>query len=178
MGLALLIYNILSFFVIVDRVKNLRIPYIFLILNIGFGLYYTFKDYLEKKESEIRIILIEKENEEKEIKENYKYYCTGTYYNPCAEQCDENFLLTASNDSIDIELLNMHKLRWTALSCDLFEEFNYDDTIIVESENYRINGEWIVKDKMNKRWNRRVDFLVPFNDTLQIGKANITIRKK
>lgn len=120
---------------------------------------------------------------EKEIVKEVSYeyddwhFCIGTYYNATESQCDGTPYVTASNEVIDTNLLNSYQLRWVAISRDLKNYYNFGDTIIVRSENEKINGEWIVKDLMNSRFRRYVDFLVPFDDTLGIGKCSIMIRK-
>jgi hypothetical protein len=40
-----------------------------------------------------------------------------------------------------------------------------------------MNGEWAIEDRMNKRWRRKVDFLV--HDTIKLGKwMNVKIYLK
>lgn len=50
-------------------------------------------------------------------------------------------------------------MRWIAISRDLRESYKYGDIVIIESDDYRINGEWIVRDTMNSRFKMRIDFL-------------------
>lgn len=87
----------------------------------------------------------------------------ATYYNPVEGQCDSDPLVTASNDKIDLTKLKKKKIRWIACSRDLLKrwggELSYGDTVEVLSNNKNLNGLWIVKDSMNKRYKKRIDFL-------------------
>lgn len=73
-----------------------------------------------------------------------------TCYNPCPEQGWGDGTITADGSKIP-ESVNVN---WVAISHDLFKAgIQYGDTI-----NW--NGiDYIVKDKMNKRWVRRIDVL-------------------
>lgn len=107
------------------------------------------------------------------------YQVLATKYNPVPEQCDEDPLITADNSLINLDKLNNHDLRWIAVSRDLLDIFNYGDTVVIDSENHRLNGEWIVHDTMNKRFSNRIDFLVPLNDRYEFHKPlTLNIRKK
>jgi 3D (Asp-Asp-Asp) domain-containing protein len=87
----------------------------------------------------------------------------ATYYNPVASQCDSNYLETASMDIIDLKKLKKKQIRWVACSRDQLKRWgghlNYGDTITVVSKNKNVAGKWIVKDTMNKRYKKRIDFL-------------------
>ena len=122
--------------------------------------------------------VIEKEIvKEGSYKSDNWHFCIGTYYNATESQCDGTPFVTASNKVIDTALLNSHQLRWVAISRDLKKYYNFGDTIYVESENECLNGKWVVQDLMNRRYYRYVDFLVPLDDTLNIGKCSIIIHK-
>lgn len=87
-----------------------------------------------------------------------------TWYNPCESQCDSDPLITADMSRIDIKKLNNRDIRWIAVSRDLLEKYSMGDTVIIESPNPRINGEWVIHDKMNKRFTNRIDLLVADKD--------------
>ena len=87
-----------------------------------------------------------------------------TWYNPCESQCDSDPLVTADMSRIDIKKLNNRDIRWIAVSRDLLKKYSMGDTIIIESSNPRINGEWVIHDKMNKRFTKRIDLLVAKED--------------
>lgn len=106
-----------------------------------------------------------------------EHYVIGTYYNPVIEQTNMDCLFTANMSFIDTVALKNYQLRWVAISRDLLEYYNFNDTIEVHSNNINVNGLWIIKDVMNKRYQKRVDFLVPLNDTLKIGKMSLKIKK-
>lgn len=86
-----------------------------------------------------------------------------TIYHPTTKQCDKAPLITASNSKIDTEQLKNQQLRWMALSRDLLKrwkgEFHYGDTVMVNANDPAIDGIWIVKDTMNKRFKKRGDLL-------------------
>lgn len=73
-----------------------------------------------------------------------------TCYNPCPEQGWGDGTITADGSKIPKSV----NVNWVALSHDFFKAgVQYGDTV-----NW--NGvDYIVKDKMNKRWIRRVDIL-------------------
>lgn len=106
-------------------------------------------------------------------------YVIGTKYNAESSQCDDSPLITADNSKIDLRKLNRHELKWIAISRDLKKQFDFGDTVIVECDNPRLNGEWIVKDVMNKRFTKRIDFLVPRKDKYNFHQPTaFRIRKK
>ena len=44
------------------------------------------------------------------------------------------------------------------------------NTIVVVSNAGKMNGLWVIRDRMNKRWTNRIDFLV--DETIKAGKWN------
>lgn len=98
---------------------------------------------------------------------------TLTVYNPSRKQCDRDPLVTASNHTIDTAALRKGDLRWMALSRDLLKRWNgaiaYGDTLIIASADPRINGKWIVRDTMNKRYSNRGDLLY-HQDVRNLGR--------
>ena len=80
---------------------------------------------------------------------------------------------------IILDELENREIRWIAVSRDLLDKYSMGDTVIIESSNPRVNGEWVIHDKMNKRFTNRIDLLVAENDeyyNLRMPK-NVTIRK-
>ena len=86
-----------------------------------------------------------------------------TVYNPTVGQCDRTPLVTASNSKIDKLKLHKQEIRWMALSRNLLKrwngKFHYGDTVIVNSGDPAIDGFWIIKDSMNKRYRNYGDLL-------------------
>lgn len=86
-----------------------------------------------------------------------------TVYNPSKRQCDNTPLVTASNARIDTHELKNQNIRWMALSRDLLKrwkgDFHYGDTVLITSGDAQIDGLWIIKDTMNKRYKKRGDLL-------------------
>ncbi|HET9054587.1 MAG TPA: hypothetical protein VFM90_10455 [Cyclobacteriaceae bacterium] len=86
-----------------------------------------------------------------------------TVYHPVKKQCDDTPLITASNSKIDRDALRKQNIRWMALSRDLLKRWNgafhYGDTVLVTAGDPQIDGLWIIKDTMNKRFKNRGDLL-------------------
>ena len=98
------------------------------------------------------------------IKSEFIQLDRATTYNPVSSQCDNDPLTTADGSRINLTKLKDQSLRWCALSRDFLARwgglFDYGDTIQVGSfSSPQINGKWIVKDCMNKRYTNSLDFL-------------------
>ncbi len=104
-----------------------------------------------------------------------------TIYNPTKRQCDRSPLITASNSKIDTLKLKNQEFRWMALSRDLLKrwkgKFHYGDTVMVHANDPAIDGFWIIKDTMNKRYKNHGDLL--FDSRVRsLGKwKNVEISK-
>lgn len=98
----------------------------------------------------------------------------ATTYQPTTAQCDSDPLTTADGSEIDPNNLK----RWVALSRDLLSRwggpFAYGDTLDIYSKDHpNLNGEWVVHDCMNARYEMSIDFLMSPEDNypkLGIGK--------
>lgn len=110
-------------------------------------------------------------------KEGSHHVVTATYYNPVESQCSSNPLITADGSKINLKKLKEGKLRWIAISRDLRENYKYGDIVIIESDDYRLSGEWIVRDTMNSRFKMRIDFLTHDKEFMKEPKK-VKIRKK
>ena len=82
---------------------------------------------------------------------------TITVYNPTKKQCDEDPLITASQDTIDIKNFPNN---YIALSRDLIDsgEFKYGDSILVFLKD-SLPKVFVVKDTKNKRYQNHGDIL-------------------
>ncbi len=88
---------------------------------------------------------------------------TATIYHAVPEQTNADYLTTASLRKINKENPMGH--RWIAVSRDL-EDLGFVFGVEVCIENAGImNGIWRVEDRMNRRWTKRIDFLVNQNIT-------------
>ena len=107
---------------------------------------------------------------------------TGTYYNPVPEQCDASPLITADGSKIDLDKLKNREIRWVALSRDLLKRWggplDHGDTITITHKNPAINGKWVVHDCMNRRFKKRMDFLVALGNKFPGKTRDITIKKE
>lgn len=100
---------------------------------------------------------------------------TGTCYHPIKNQCDSTPLLTANQKKINESDPLSH--RWIAISRDLKEIYSFGDTIIVSGTKKGVyDGKWVVQDLMNRRWKKKIDFLVGENNYIDKFE-NLTIKK-
>lgn len=82
---------------------------------------------------------------------------TATVYHAVKWQCNSEYWITA--DMSEIDTLHPDRHRWCAVSRDLLKQgFSMGDTIRVEG-TWVYDGLWIIHDKMNKRYEDRIDFL-------------------
>jgi 3D (Asp-Asp-Asp) domain-containing protein len=89
--------------------------------------------------------------------------------------------VTASGSRIDNNKLRNYEIKWIALSPDMFSKLGVKmgDEVIIECANERLNGVWIVKDKMAKRLRNRIDILLPKGDRMNFtSPIKVQIRKK
>ena len=89
----------------------------------------------------------------------YTLLVTVTIYHADPKHTDDTPVTTASNKHIDS--LNPAKHRWIAVSRDLEKlGFTFGACVYIEGINEELDGEWEVQDRMNKRWEKRIDLLV------------------
>ena len=97
-----------------------------------------------------------------------KVSVTATIYHAVPGQTDDTPFITASNKVIDKDNHGGH--RWIAVSRDL-EPLGYTfGTVVCVQGAGSMDGLWTVQDRMNKRWTKRIDFLV--DQSLKGGKWN------
>jgi len=97
---------------------------------------------------------------------------TCTVYNAVPEQTNSDPEHTASMFKLDLS--NPYKHRIIAVSRDLLEDFPIHSRVRIEGTDY--DGEYVVEDKMNKRYTNRIDILI--NKGMPIGKwEDVIIRK-
>ena len=92
---------------------------------------------------------------------------TATVYNAVPEQCNNDPGHTASMFKLDLS--NPYKHRIIAVSRDLLKDFPMGTKVKVSGTKI-YDGIWYVEDKMNKRYSKRIDFLI--NKGMKIGKWN------
>lgn len=112
--------------------------------------------------------------DEIEIVDNKVHWVYATAYHPVKEQTDNMPLITA--DGSRINPLNPKEHKWIGISQDLLKYFNYGDTVLVRNAGKEFDGVWIIHDCMNKKWKKRIDFLVGKQDGL-ISKDSVIIEK-
>lgn len=97
---------------------------------------------------------------------------TATIYHAVPSQTDSTPFVTANMSIINPNNPGGH--RWIAVSRDL-EDLGYTFGVKVCIDGAgQMNGDWTIMDRMNKRWTKRIDFLV--NKEIKGGKwYNVTI---
>ncbi len=104
----------------------------------------------------------------------YTVFVTGTVYHADPAQTNADCFHTASMKKIDPS--NPAKHRYLAVSRDLEKiGFTLGSKVRVTGAG-DLDGIWYIEDRMNRRWTKRIDFLV--NKTRKYGKwNNIKIEK-
>lgn len=91
---------------------------------------------------------------------------TATIYHADPKQCNADYLTTASMQKINPNNPAGH--RWIAVSRDL-EKLGFVFGVKVKVEGAGdLDGIWTIQDRMNKRYTKRIDFLV--NKSMKYGK--------
>ncbi len=102
----------------------------------------------------------------------------ATVYHAVAAQCDGNPLETA--DGSRIVRSRIPELRWCAVSQDLLHHkggpLRYGDTVKVSNAG-KLSGRWVVRDAMNRRHRRRIDFLVRPKDKFDPDQGTVTVER-
>ncbi len=136
----------------------------------------------EIRDLELQNMMLTTKVEHMEIRrEPSEFIVTGTMYSPTRAQCDATPNITA--DGTKINPKHASNYRYVALSRDLLERwggpFQYGEYIAVEgTQRGKHDGIWQVRDTMNPKWLKRVDFLVtngtqPFKyDEIKIVKLD------
>jgi 3D (Asp-Asp-Asp) domain-containing protein len=97
----------------------------------------------------------------------------ATVYRPVVGQTDDTPDITASGKKINLSDPLSH--RWIAVSRDLESEgFVFGRKLSVKGTG-TYDGIWTVQDRMNRRWTKRIDFLIGIDDPL--GKWDSVIIK-
>lgn len=99
----------------------------------------------------------------------------ATVYNAVEEQCNSDYIHTATMFKLDLS--NPYKHRIAAVSRDLEKlGFIMNSTVMVSGAG-KYNGKWYIRDRMNKRFTKRIDFLI--NEDMGLGRwNNVTIKLK
>jgi 3D (Asp-Asp-Asp) domain-containing protein len=91
----------------------------------------------------------------------------ATVYNAVPAQTNSDPGHTAS--MFELDLSNPYKHKIIAVSRDLLVEYPMHTKVLIKGTN-KYDGVYIVEDKMNKRYENRIDILI--NQDMQIGKWN------
>ena len=93
---------------------------------------------------------------------------TATIYHATQSQTDSTPSRTATNFKIDMENPAIHRI--IAVSRDLEAKGFVMNSTVKISNAGDMDGTWVIRDRMNKRWTNRIDFLVDLS--LKAGKWN------
>ena len=92
--------------------------------------------------------------------EKQRLYVTATIYHAVEAQTDSTPNITASGYKINMK--NPLSDRIIAVSWDLENQYNFKmgDMVHIQGAGV-LDGIWFVRDRMNTRFRKRIDFLVP-----------------
>ena len=97
---------------------------------------------------------------------------TATIYHATPAQTDSTPDRTATNFKIDMSNPAIHRI--VAVSRDLETKGFTMNKVIRVTGAGDMDGLWVIRDRMNKRWTNRIDFLV--DTTIKGGKwTNVKI---
>lgn len=89
-------------------------------------------------------------------------YVTATVYHAVPEQTDRSPMITA--DGTDVSGMDLSDARIIAVSRDLLKRngghYNFGDRVVVNGAG-EMDGVWTIRDTMNDRFTKKIDFLVP-----------------
>lgn len=134
----------------------------------------------------------------KESFESFTYNVSATNYHAVEGQTDATPFITADGSRIIPQKLKAGEQRWIAVSQDFIKKgiLNYGDTVIIKvtdktywkysGEQYgyeparlidkrfekvrkKMEGKWVVHDCMNRRFKKKIDFLVPVDEKILSG---------
>jgi 3D (Asp-Asp-Asp) domain-containing protein len=142
------------------------------LINDKLNGYFNEEEVIECKLNENDSISIE--NKDVEKRDRFITHVTLTTYNPCKEQCNEDFLHTADNSFIDLEKLKKGKIKWCAISRNLLFAIPLGSIIEIEG-----HGIYEVKDTMNARYAHCIDILQDESQpNFKKHKVKVTLIKK
>jgi len=94
------------------------------------------------------------------VDESQRVFVTATIYHAVEEQTDSTPHITASG--YNINMADPLSDRIIAVSWDLENVYGFTmGTMVHVQGTPYLDGIWFVRDRMNKRWSKRIDFLVP-----------------
>ena len=87
-------------------------------------------------------------------------YVTATIYHAVEGQTDSTPDITASGYKINIKDPLSDRIIAVSRDLEKIYGFKMGDMVRVEGTGV-LDGTWFIRDSMNKRWESRIDFLVP-----------------
>jgi 3D (Asp-Asp-Asp) domain-containing protein len=151
-------------------------PWFKIVFNIISGIcaillsFFYVNELLDQYEGNKKQIKIQEDSIQ--VKEIPFHKLKATYYNPTQDQCDGDPLTTGSGYRINLEKLKRKEIKIVAVSRDLLKVYPYGSTIYVH-QPVHLRGTYKVEDTMNRRFTKRIDFLV--YDKLNVDSVHISI---
>lgn len=106
-----------------------------------------------------------------DVKQTTYLKVEATVYNAVPEQCNSDPGHTATMFKLDLK--NPYRHRIIAISRDL-EKLGFKmNTKVCISGTGKYDGIWYIRDRMNKRYKKRIDFLI--NQDMGLGKWDCII---
>jgi 3D (Asp-Asp-Asp) domain-containing protein len=110
----------------------------------------------------------------KHKKERIYHIVTASCYRAEIGQCDSTPLITADGSIIDTNRVD--KLRWIAISRDLNLHYKMGEKVYISGVGKGYDGIWTIRDRMNKRFKKKIDFLISKERKANLFK-NVKISK-
>ena len=110
----------------------------------------------------------------KQKNEHIYHIVTASCYRAEVGQCDSTPLVTADNSIIDTNRVD--ELRWIAISRDLNKHYKMGEKVMVSGIGNGYDGIWTIRNKMNKRFKKKIDFLISKGRKANLFK-NVKISK-
>jgi len=94
------------------------------------------------------------------LNEKQKLFVTATIYHAVEAQTDSTPDITASGYKINMEDPLSDRIIAVSRDLESIYGFKMGDMVRVQGTGI-LDGTWFIRDRMNKRWKKRIDFLVP-----------------
>lgn len=154
-----------------------------ILFAVGLGLLIMRINYLQNKVTDLKIqqhisdstIVYLRSETMSVVQINDVKSVTATCYRTNESETDATPCITADGSIIDTTKID--ELRWIAISRDLEASgWEMGDEISVSGIGKDYDGVWIIKDRMNKRFTNKIDFLISKTKQGNLFK-NVKVRK-
>lgn len=109
----------------------------------------------------------------------FTHRVAASVYFPEEAQTDSQPLITADGSRIDRR--KIRSLQWIAVSRNLLKRWggklHYGDTVLVSGISQELDGNYVIRDTMNRRLKNTIDILVGRTDSIMGHWENVKITK-